>query len=226
MAFIFYNMMKEIAEEIDKLTGALTISHDFSPTVLDMCMAPGGFLATVLAKNPGAFARGLSLPVSKGGHKVLLPDDLNIEAEFLDITMLAADMGVTDIPVAHPDASNMLPQRFDPFELFDLVLCDGQVLRTHARAAYREPREARRLSVTQLAMGLEHVKSGAMVERAVEDCYFWNRCRICRRARYGEFAYRDSVGRVWRSADRTGSGGMEDTGECFEESAVYQEVTG
>jgi 23S rRNA U2552 (ribose-2'-O)-methylase RlmE/FtsJ len=69
-------------------------------------------------------------------------------------------MCVTDIPVEHPDANNMLPQRFDPCQLFDLILCDGQVLRTHIRAAYREMKEACRLTVTQLAIGLEHVKSG------------------------------------------------------------------
>jgi hypothetical protein len=40
------------------------------------------------------------------------------------------------------------------------VLCDGQVLRTHKRAPNRENREARRLTVTQLALGLEHIKSG------------------------------------------------------------------
>jgi hypothetical protein len=69
-------------------------------------------------------------------------------------------MGVTDIPAEHTDARNMLPQQFDPGQLFDLVLCDGQVLRTHVRAPYREMREARRLAVTQLAIGLEHLTIG------------------------------------------------------------------
>jgi hypothetical protein len=83
-----------------------------------------------------------------------------VALEFLDITMLAADMGAVVIPADHPDANNMLPRRFDPFQLFNLVLCDGQVLRTHTRAAYREKREARRLTTTQLAISLEHVKFG------------------------------------------------------------------
>src|SRR2546423_6558730 len=62
--------------------------------------------------------------------------------------------------VTKPDARSLLPQQFDPGQLFDLVLCDGQVLRTHVRAPYREMREARRLAVTQLAIGLEHLRIG------------------------------------------------------------------
>jgi 23S rRNA U2552 (ribose-2'-O)-methylase RlmE/FtsJ len=160
MARIFYEMMKDIGEEMHQSTRALAISNTVRPTILDMCMAPGGFVAKTLEKNPGACVLGLSLPVSQGGHEVLLPGDPSVTLEFLDITMLAADMGVIDIPREHPDARNMLPQRFKSSQLFDLVLCDGQVLRTHSRAAYRETREARRLASTQLAIGLEHVKSG------------------------------------------------------------------
>jgi 23S rRNA U2552 (ribose-2'-O)-methylase RlmE/FtsJ len=162
MAQIFYEMMKEIGQEMHRSTCALAISKmgANSPTILDMCMAPGGFLATTLNINPGARAVGFSLPVSQGGHKALLPRDPNVTLKFLDITMLAADMGVIGIPAEHPEAKNLLSQQFDPGQLFDLVLCDGQVLRTHVRAAHREMREARRLSVTQLAIGLGRVKIG------------------------------------------------------------------
>jgi hypothetical protein len=45
-------MMKEIGEEMHQSTFALTISKMVSPNILDMCMAPGGFLATTLKKNP------------------------------------------------------------------------------------------------------------------------------------------------------------------------------
>lgn len=76
--------------------------------------------------------------------------------------MLAADMGVTDIPEKHPDARKFLPCQMRETQLFDLVLCDGHVLRTHAptRASYRETREPARLKTTQLALGLEHIKPG------------------------------------------------------------------
>ncbi|ESZ98023.1 FtsJ-like methyltransferase family protein [Sclerotinia borealis F-4128] len=160
MGNYFFNMMKEIAQEMHQATCALDISKMASPTILDMCMAPGGFLATALNLNPGSRALGFSLPISKGGHKALLARDPNVTLRFIDITMLAADMGVADIPAEHPEAKRFLSQQLDPGQLFDLILCDGQVLRTHNRAAYRETREALRLSITQLAIGLEHVKIG------------------------------------------------------------------
>ena len=123
-------------------------------------MAPGGFLASVLDINPEANALAFSLPATEGGHNVLLPSSSNVETKLLDITMLAADMAVSDIPAKHPDAENFLPGQFIDRAAFDLVICDGQVLRTQKRASYGETREARRLIVTQLALGLEHVRPG------------------------------------------------------------------
>ncbi|KAL2824412.1 hypothetical protein BDW59DRAFT_180276 [Aspergillus cavernicola] len=158
----FFTMMKDIGEDMNRLTGVFQIKHS-SPgkAILDMCMAPGGFLATGLRYNPEARALGFSLPNHQGGHNVLLPEHPNVTLKFLDITMLAADMGVTDIPCEHPDANNFLPSSFKPGEKFDLVICDGQVLRNHDRAAYREHKEATRLVLTQLALGLQNIKPGA-----------------------------------------------------------------
>ncbi|KAI1396123.1 FtsJ-like methyltransferase-domain-containing protein [Hypoxylon fuscum] len=158
----FYNMMKRIGQELHKSTHAFATPkhHSRQPRILDMCMAPGGFLEVALSKTPGAEALAFSLPIASGGHKVFLRTAANVEQRFLDITMLAVDMGVEEIPEDHPDASRFLSRHFKPDQLFDLVLCDGQVLRTHERAAYRENREARRLMVTQLALGLGHLQPG------------------------------------------------------------------
>ncbi|KAG4066649.1 hypothetical protein HA402_007285 [Bradysia odoriphaga] len=76
--------------------------------------------------------------------------------------MLAGEMGfkMTDIPLDHPDRDLF---RFDrPFfdQKYDLILCDGQVLRTHKREEYREKTEAVRLSVSQLVFALQHMKNG------------------------------------------------------------------
>jgi hypothetical protein len=74
-------------------------------------MAPGGFAASVLQANSDALVCGISLPISQGGFDMLLPDwqaDTRVQVQFLDITMLAAEMDVTDIPVEHPDAANFL----------------------------------------------------------------------------------------------------------------------
>ncbi|KAI2628638.1 hypothetical protein GGR54DRAFT_354786 [Hypoxylon sp. NC1633] len=158
-AEFFFQMMKDIGEELHRSTNAFQI-RSTRAKILDMCMAPGGFLATALCKNPLAEALAFSLPVANGGHRVLLPATSNIEEKFLDITMLAEDMGIDEIPSNHPDAGHFLPRQFKPDQLFDLVLCDGQVLRTHERASYRENREAKRLITTQLALGMEHLRPG------------------------------------------------------------------
>ncbi|KAL6230646.1 hypothetical protein BDW75DRAFT_248535 [Aspergillus navahoensis] len=168
-ALHFYRMMQEIAADMNRLTGVFDLRSPISdvdshPAILDLCMAPGGFLATALKINPTAQALAFSLPPREGGHNVAL--DLgkysNTTAHFLDITMLAADIGIPDseIPSAHPDFSRFLPAHFDPVQRFDLALCDGQVLRTQARAKYREKREATRLTLTQLILSLEHLKPG------------------------------------------------------------------
>ncbi|KAI0397462.1 hypothetical protein F5Y17DRAFT_373599 [Xylariaceae sp. FL0594] len=108
----------------------------------------------------------------------------------VDINFLAEDMGMRleDIPDTHPDKARFLPSAFgvggganksseekgddvdkenrdisqveEEKELYDLILCDGQVLRTHPRADYRERREAQRLGLAQLAIGLSHIRPG------------------------------------------------------------------
>ncbi|KAE8130850.1 hypothetical protein BDV38DRAFT_291190 [Aspergillus pseudotamarii] len=158
----FYNMMKTIGHDMNQLTDAFQIkSAGPGPHyILDMCMAPGGFLETALMVNPTARATGFSLPRREGGHDVRLQKTDNVSLRFLDITLLAADMGRVEIPNDHPDAERFLPRQFAPGQVFDVVICDGQVLRCHDRAAYREHREATRLTLTQLALGLEHVKPG------------------------------------------------------------------
>ncbi|KAK8011771.1 hypothetical protein PG989_000031 [Apiospora arundinis] len=136
----------------------------FPGSILDMCAAPGGFLATAIRINPNAEVVAFSLPPSDGGYNVLLPPDKMQCVDFLDVTMLAADMGVTVIPPDHPDAGKFLPRQLPKLRSFDLVLCDGQVLRTHERASYRELREPLRLKTAQLSLGLEHLRPrGTMV---------------------------------------------------------------
>ena len=154
--------MQKIGRELHGSTGAFSIESlkGSPPHFLDLCMAPGGFLGTALQLNPRSTAIAYSLPVADGGRKVLLPTSSNVKIRLLDVTLLAADLGVEDIPEDHPDRQNFLPKEFGDERVFDVVLCDGQVLRTHKRAPYRENREARRLTVTQLALGLEHIKSG------------------------------------------------------------------
>ncbi|KAL5603899.1 hypothetical protein FOVSG1_006649 [Fusarium oxysporum f. sp. vasinfectum] len=84
-------------------------TRTFPGTILDMCVAPGGCLATAKRLNPGAEVMGFSLPPSDGGYSVLLPEDKQSSMTFLDITILAADIGVTTLPEDHQDIGKFLP---------------------------------------------------------------------------------------------------------------------
>ncbi|EED11939.1 hypothetical protein TSTA_000170 [Talaromyces stipitatus ATCC 10500] len=145
-----------------RVTGVFHIKNLYCDgySILDMCMAPGGFLAIALSCNPEAQALAFSLPRIDGGHRVLLPKRPSVTLKFLDVTMLAEDMGLSCIPNEHPDAGNFLPSQFDPRQSFDLIICDGQVLRNHGRADYRVRTEASRLCLTQLTIALNHLTPG------------------------------------------------------------------
>jgi 23S rRNA U2552 (ribose-2'-O)-methylase RlmE/FtsJ len=159
----FYTMMQNIGTELNEVTGAfnLSVSPKKHSAILDMCMAPGGFLSTALQYNQSTQAVAFTLPIENGGHEVFLPENDMVLTKYFDITMLAADMGIEQLPNEHAGLSTFIMKRQIPDSyLFDLVLCDGHVLRTHHRPASRETREARRLLTVQLALGLEHLKPG------------------------------------------------------------------
>ncbi|OQE68739.1 hypothetical protein PENNAL_c0147G00230 [Penicillium nalgiovense] len=83
-------------------------------------------------------------------------------------------MGVEQIPQGHSDAKNFLPRQFESNQLFELAICDGQVLRKHERAAYREVREARRLTVTQLSLGLQFLRPGGTMILLLHKLEAWD----------------------------------------------------
>ena len=182
--------MQDIASEMNSSTNALKILKSTSQEtyILDFCMAPGGFLAKTLSLNPCTHALAFSLPPSDGGHQVLLPRDERVQIQLLDITLLAEDMGVAknDIPSNHADAEKFVSRRLAPDQKFDIVLCDGQVLRTHIRAPYRERREARRLTSTQLALGLEHIQSGGTMVVLLHKAEAWD--NVCLLYRFHKFS--------------------------------------
>ncbi|KAE8155064.1 hypothetical protein BDV25DRAFT_135397 [Aspergillus avenaceus] len=175
----FHEMMLRMAGDLHKATSAFQIQESSpEPRILDMCMAPGGFLEFAMRVSPNATGLGFTLPPSQGGHKVRISDTLGAVVRYLDITMLAADMGVDDIPVNHPDAQNFLPRLLSPGDTFDLIICDGQVLRTHERAEYRFRREAIRLTMTQLALGLEHLRPGGSMVVLLHKLEAWDTVQL------------------------------------------------
>ncbi|KAH7030650.1 uncharacterized protein B0I36DRAFT_288185 [Microdochium trichocladiopsis] len=185
----FFKMMQRVGAELDHATSAFTIagggSHgvdrDGGPrTVLDFCMAPGGFLKAVIDRNPGVRAMAFTLPTESGGHEIMLPRKTmsNINIRSIDITMLAEDMGIPiaarSIADGHPDADKFLPRHLPADLLVDLALCDGQVLRTQPRASYREATEATRLASVQLALGLEHLRPGGALVLLLHKIEAWD----------------------------------------------------
>ncbi|KAI3394980.1 hypothetical protein diail_2038 [Diaporthe ilicicola] len=186
-------MMRNIAKEMQGATGAFKIrptlsntDHDLQKRILDCCMAPGTYLKAALKHNPGAHALAFSLPPEEGGHTPLLVrnSEPGVTIKLLDVTLLAADVGVApeQTPPDHPDAAAFLPRQVEEGRHFDLVFCDGQVLRTHAphRAAYREKREAWRLGLTQLILGLDHLRPGGTMVVLLHKVESWNTLRLLR----------------------------------------------
>lgn len=180
-------MMKEIGIEMNNVTGALTLGQDSDSNiqVLDLCMAPGGFSAAVLDLNPTASIHAISLPQQEGGHRVLLhlaPRDSRLRILFTDITMLAAEYGVdlVNIPCDHPDVAKFKPLRAYEGKQYNLVLCDGQVLRTQKRETYRERHEATRLTNAQLILGLQRIKPGGTLIILLHKLESWDTMMLVR----------------------------------------------
>jgi 23S rRNA U2552 (ribose-2'-O)-methylase RlmE/FtsJ len=174
----FYKMTCAIGKELNVATGAIQRSSNLA--VLDLCMAPGGFTTAALKHNQSAHVCGISLPVDMGGYEIRFPDwekNSRITVKLLDITMLAAEMGVDihdEIPASHPDAGRFLSDR--PFEgkKFDLVFCGGTVLRMHQRLEYRQNCETTRLRTSQLVLALGRIRRGGTLVAVMHRADAWD----------------------------------------------------
>ena len=163
---IFWEINIRIGEEL-RSAGAFAIPDPLEPNPmsLHLCIAPGGYTWHLLEAYPEVTVKGITLPPHLGGHPMCIAHgdkDPRVQVKFMDLTMLAVEYGasMTEIPKEHPDAKKFSYDR--PFlgETFDLVICDGQILRTHFREEYRQDREVLRLNVAQLILGMTHIKPG------------------------------------------------------------------
>ena len=163
---VFWKINIRIGDEL-RSAGAFAIQDPLepNPTSLHLCIAPGGYTWHLLEAYPEATVKGITLPPHLGGHPMCLDHgdkDPRVQVKFMDLTMLAEEFGtsMSEIPKDHPDAKKFSSDRPFVGETFDLVICDGQILRTHFREEYRQNREVLRLNVAQLILGLTRIKRG------------------------------------------------------------------
>jgi 23S rRNA U2552 (ribose-2'-O)-methylase RlmE/FtsJ len=157
-------MMQEIAEEMNSLTGALEPRQQESQLkCLDICMAPGGYTAAVLKHHPNAKCFGITLPTKQGGHPLHIPTNVLAGLKQVDVTMLANEYMDGAVPRTHPAYSEFIHVRPFNHYKFDLIFCDGMVLRTQERASYREPVEVTRLASSQIILALQRIAPGGTI---------------------------------------------------------------
>ncbi|EXJ89652.1 hypothetical protein A1O3_02719 [Capronia epimyces CBS 606.96] len=203
--------MCRIGDEMGKATGAIGLNMP-NPFILDLCAAPGGFIATALRCNPTAKVRGISLPKTLGGHPLLVPHgkaDPRVAVWFCDITMLGSKFGLDPCQVHEfepdstttgigvgasattetgttstaPTSTSTPTSKLElstnrPYlgQSFDLVFCDGQVLRTHApyRDERRERVEARRLACSQMILALQRIRDQGTLIMLLHKVESWH----------------------------------------------------
>ena len=181
---VFYGLMQRIGDEIQTTTHSLSLSRR-DAQVFDIFMAPSGYSASKLRYSPHARVSGLTLPVGQGGHGLLIPYgpmDSRVSLRFADITILATKIGVTTIGILEDDLDRA-KFSIEPIwagKLYDLVICDGQVLRTHAMhiATYRERREAGRLTYSQLLFAIQRIKPGGTLIILLHKVEMWKTIKL------------------------------------------------
>ena len=152
--------MRQIGNEMHE-TCDLKLESD-EKKVLDLCMAPGGYTASVLVHSPHANVSAITLPEAQGGKKIMVRHD-HVKVLEADITMFATEFGFSDIPADHTEASKFIherPWRIPDDKAFNLIFCDGHISRTQDVPSYRQPTEQSRLTNSQLILAMQRISRG------------------------------------------------------------------
>ena len=155
-----FKLMKKNGDEMQMETRALNLQP--GAEVLDLCMAPGGYTASACKYIPQAHVSAITLPECQGGYHVFVRHGRGTRVDLMqaDITMFAAEFGVTKIPPdSQLDAAKFSFER--PFlKPFDLIFCDGHVARTQEVLPHSRATEVSRLTCSQLIIAMQRIKSG------------------------------------------------------------------
>ncbi|KAM0795672.1 hypothetical protein BDR22DRAFT_825811 [Usnea florida] len=176
-----FNIMKRIGDEMQRETRALSLQHPRAE-VLDLCMAPGGYTASVCKYSPQAHVSAITLPECQGGHHVFVRHGSGTRVEVMqaDITRFAAEFGVTE----NPTDSQLDPAIFSserPFpKPFDLIFCDGHVARTQDMLSHSRATEASRLICSQLIIAMERIKSGGTIIVLLHKADYYDNVKLIR----------------------------------------------
>lgn len=157
--------MLQIAEEINAATGVFSNPTNQRRRVLDLCFAPGAFSEFSLRQSSRSEVDAITLSPEFGGHEILFNTARrNVNISYTDLTLHPNLFPAgASVPQGFPDRSAFSSNAPLPnLSQYDLVICDGQRLRTHEHAE-RRPWEPGRLLVSQLILGLTHVKAGGIM---------------------------------------------------------------
>ena len=176
-----YNLMRRIGDEMQRETRALNLQHPRAE-VLDLCMAPGGYTASVCKYSPQAHVSAITLPECQGGCHVFVRHGGGTRVELMqaDITMFAAEFGVTEIPPdSQPDAAKFSFER--PFlKPFDLIFCDGHVARTQEVLSHTRATEVSRLTCSQLIFAMQRIKTGGTLVILLHGADLYHNVKLIR----------------------------------------------
>ncbi len=167
-----------LGDEMQEHTGAIACSKP-TPSVLDLCAAPGGFIATALKYHPAATVCGISLPTVIGGHPLLVPHgkrDSRVTMEFLDITKLGHEFGLEMEYCVTPNLSIYRPWCGSSF---DLVFCDGQVVRSQTNTEEnRHGLQPILLCCSQLILAMQRMTEGGTLIMLLHKMEKWHNIQM------------------------------------------------